>query len=100
MNQQSVVGAHTPVVIRLLPVSESGPNFNRRPKTDCFCWRCQKDLKPDQPRRWIHLVDGGSQFLHPESEVVYVTDGGDCGWFPVGMDCAKRIGLEWTTEIQ
>ncbi len=63
---------------------------------DLYCARCQKDLKPGQPHRWVHLIEGGHIVLHPEDEAEYVADAGDCGLHPVGMDCAKKIGLAWT----
>lgn len=78
-------------------------DFRRDPKTDCFCARCQKDLKQDQPRRWVHIVDGGGAVLHPEDEAIFAASPeaqpGDLYWFPVGMDCARKIGLEFTTEL-
>lgn len=81
--------------LKTLPAFDCDPDFRRNPKTQFFCWRCQKDIKPDQPHLFVHLVDGGSLILHPDSEQDYVSDSGDCGSFPVGMDCAKRIGKEW-----
>ena len=80
------------------PAFDCDPDFRRNPKTSFFCWRCQKDLKPEQSVRWIHLINGGTDILHPESESEYVPDNGDMAMFPVGMDCAKKIGLEWTSE--
>ncbi len=72
----------------------------RDPKTSHSCCRCQKDLKPGQKFRMVHWVDGGPFALHPEDEAVFAatpgTAGGDMGYFAVGMDCAKKIGLEWT----
>jgi hypothetical protein len=67
----------------------------RDPKTDVWCARCQKDLKPDQKRYKIHLVNGGPYILHPGDEDKYVPDRGDYGWFLLGADCAAKIGLEW-----
>lgn len=81
---------------RLKGVGEVDPDFRRQPKTQRFCWRCQKDLKSDQKTRWIHLVDGGGAILHPEDEHLYNDPAGDLYWFEVGLDCAKKIGLEWT----
>lgn len=86
------------MALKLLNAYDCDPDFRREPKTQVFCWRCQKDLKPNQSRRWIHLVDGGMKILHPDSESEYVSDSGEMGYFPVGVDCAKIIGLEWTTE--
>jgi len=82
------------------------PDNRPTPKTDTFCGRCHKDLKPGQPRRVIHLVDGGPMALHPADEDAYrrasecspKVAAGDLGCFPVGLDCAKKIGIEWTNE--
>lgn len=95
--------------LKLLNAYDCDPDFRRDPKTNLFCWRCQRDLKPEQPKRWIHLINDFSQIVHPDSEAEYVADDNaypsrttgkkdDCGFFPVGLDCAKIIGLEWTHE--
>ena len=83
------------------------PDNRPEPKTDRFCGRCHRDLKPGQPYRVIHLVDGGPYALHPGDEASYqaVTGTlgqhpGELGCFPVGMDCARKIGLEWTFEAK
>lgn len=70
----------------------------RKPKTALSCVACQRDLNPARPYRWVHCVDEGPFALHPEDEKNYTPDAGDLGWFPIGMDCAKRLGLEWTHE--
>jgi hypothetical protein len=67
-------------------------------KTDHFCYRCNKDIKPSSKFRMIHVIDGGHMCLHRDDEAAYKTDGGDMYFFPVGMDCAKKIGLEFTHE--
>lgn len=67
----------------------------RDPKTNLFCARCQKDLRPDQPRRWVHFTPGGGSIIHPADEALYVSDGAD-GWYPLGMDCARKTGMEWS----
>lgn len=68
----------------------------RNPQSDRHCVRCQKDLKPSQKVRWVHCVNGGLYALHPEDEKLYVSDAGEMGWFPIGEDCARILGLEWT----
>lgn len=73
----------------------------RDPKTPHYCVKCQRDLKPSQPTRTVHLVLGGHMVLHPDDEAAYQAaqdDNGDVGLNPVGMDCARRIGLQWTSE--
>lgn len=74
---------------------DAGP----RPKTDRYCVKCQRDIKPDSPARVIHLIDDGGLFaLHPADEALYVAGNrrGDLGATLLGMDCAKTIGLEWS----
>lgn len=68
----------------------------RDPKTDLSCIVCQKDLNPTKPYRTVHVVAGGSQVLHPDDEQLYIPDKGDCGCHPIGPDCAKKLGLEWS----
>jgi len=70
----------------------------RRPKTDHHCVRCQRDIKPGSRYRMVHVIDGGGQILHPADEAAYVSDAGEMGLHPVGMDCARTIGLEWTQD--
>lgn len=74
------------------------PDYRRDPKTNHFCARCQKDLKADQPFRVIHQVDGGPFALHVNDEALYTDDGGNLGCSPVGMDCARKIGLHEFTS--
>lgn len=72
------------------------PDNRRNPQSNHYCCRCHKDLKPGQPFRMVHLVNGGPFALHPEDESSYVSDGGDMLFFPIGSDCARKVGLEWT----
>lgn len=59
---------------------------------------CQKDLNPNKPCRWVHCIQGGMFALHPEDESKYeYNDASDMGSWPIGLDCAKKLGLEWTT---
>lgn len=80
-------------------------DYRREPKTEVFCARCQKDLKPGQKRRGVHIVDGGAMVLHPDDEAIYnalpaEAKRGDCGCWLVGMDCARQIGMEWTFAVE
>jgi hypothetical protein len=70
----------------------------RKSKTDYYyCVCCQKDLKPGAKVRWVHCINGGLFALHPEDEKRYVYEpASDMGCFPLGMDCARKLGLEWT----
>ena len=62
----------------------------REPKTDRFCIKCQKDIKQDQPARVVMLRVSDMYVLHPDD----ATD--DCERYLVGLDCAKKIGLEFS----
>ncbi len=72
----------------------------REPKTDVFCVRCHKDLKAGQPRRLVHIEDSShARVVHPADTAAFEASDaarGEMGWFPVGMDCAKKIGVEFT----
>jgi hypothetical protein len=66
------------------------------PKTDFSCVMCQRDLDSrDGKVRWVHLVDDVF-VLHPADEELYTPDAHDRGTFPIGPECAKKIGVEWT----
>lgn len=71
-------------------------NNRRDPKTDFYCVACHKDMKPGQPHRMVHLINGGPFVLHPDYEESYIPDNGDLGFFYIGGDCAKKLGLDWT----
>lgn len=72
------------------------PDFRREPKTDLFCYCCQKDIKPGSNYRMIHVIAGGAKVLHPDSEADFVAGAGDMGSFPIGPDCARKLGLQWS----
>ncbi len=78
----------------------------RDPKTDHWCVMCQKELNPDRPCRWVRLVDvsGAPNAVLPEDAILL--DRGelklpprstDYGMTPIGRDCARVLGIEWTT---
>jgi hypothetical protein len=69
-------------------------DYRRDPKTDCSCVVCNRDIK-GEPKFWIHYIDDGPVVLHPADEHLYKSDGGEMGFWPVGPECAKRIGMEW-----
>jgi len=64
------------------------------PKTMHSCVKCQKDLKPGAPYRVLYLVgEEQVQVLHPADEGSYR---GPVSMYPIGMDCARALGMEWT----
>ena len=79
------------------------PDFRRQPKTDRWCEMCQRDLKSGQPHRVIRWELDKYEAIHPddwESAAVEVParrgrpDAVVQGL--IGMDCAKRLGMEWS----
>lgn len=79
------------------------PDFRSVPKTERFCILCQKDLAPGAKHRIVHWEVDRYEAIHPDDlggatvEIVERrgrTDAVQRGL--VGMDCARRLGLEWT----
>ena len=63
---------------------------------DCAC--CGKHVNPK--RMWaVHVINGGSDVLHPADEHLYQPDGGDMGCHFVGSECRKQFG-EFTFKWQ
>lgn len=76
--------------IRTTPLYQSGPattNFQE-------CCVCGKTLA--RVIDMVHLINGGADILHPDDEHLYESNAGNCGCFPIGADCARRVGMEWT----
>jgi len=71
----------------------------RDPKTDRWCCKCQKDLMPGQPHRHVYLA-AEMCAVHPEDIAERGPQPDDYGWHLLGMDCAKKLGLEWSTDIE
>lgn len=71
-------------------------NTTTEPHGDFFCYRCGKTIQPGRHHRMVHIIDGGLSILHPQDESRYVSDAGDMGAHPLGLDCARKIGLEWS----
>jgi hypothetical protein len=65
-------------------------DFDSRPepKTDRWCVKCQRDIKPGRPARIVRVLE--AQVLHPD-------DAGGAGEeYLIGLDCATQLGLEWS----
>lgn len=71
----------------------------REPKTELYCCKCQKDIKNKSSYRMVHIIEGGSQVLHPEDEHLYNDPPADLLWHPIGPDCARKLGLEWSVPV-
>src|SRR5262249_36229139 len=83
------------------PVSAPRTKFldydaRRTSKTPFSCVLCQRDLDARNCQvRWVHLVDD-VLVLHPADESRYTSDAQDRGMFPIGPECTKKLGIEWT----
>ncbi|TXH08620.1 MAG: hypothetical protein E6R03_17890 [Hyphomicrobiaceae bacterium] len=68
----------------------------REPKTDFWCICCQKDIKPGAAHRLVKIVDFPDA-IHPDDYDRAISQHGtDVVTHPIGMDCARKLGLEWT----
>lgn len=90
--QQSWGWSHI-LAMRLQHYLDSNPDFRRQPKTERYCWRCQKDLGANQPARFITFTADGEHIIHP-ADIDQAT--ATLGAFPVGLDCAAKIGMDWS----
>ena len=83
------------------------PDFRRDPKTGRFCLICQRDLKDGQPHRRVMYELDRYEAIHsedweqaerqiPPTRPQYGHD--SVLIHPIGMDCARRLGLEWSRE--
>ena len=71
-----------------------------------------RSINPKRPHRLVRLIGNGHWVIHPEDEKAYDdgaevvdVDGGqvltgeyreDIGTEKIGMDCARKLGLEWS----
>lgn len=69
----------------------------RKPKTQHSCIACQRDLKPGQPFRQVQMPSGEPFVIHPEDQALVTVE---TLWHPIGEDCARKLGLEWTHPPQ
>src|ERR1035441_7774351 len=67
----------------------------RKPRTKRFCVKCQKDLDPAKLVRRIY-VTRDMEAVHPDDIGRYQPSDGDLGWWLIGNDCARILGMEWT----
>lgn len=62
---------------------------SRRRHGDAYtCVIC--GLAMPKPKFMCHVIEGGGVALHVDDERLYVSDGGDMNFLPVGADCLKR----------
>lgn len=87
------------------------PDFRRQSKSPNYCVVCGQAINPKRPHRLVRLIGNGHWVVHPEDEAAY--DAGaevvdvdgqaltgeyreDLGEEKIGMDCARKLGLEWS----
>jgi len=76
------------------------PDFRRQPKTKRFCLICQRDLKPAQAHRVIlwevdrYEAIAPADWARARVEIAALEQG------PIGLDCARQLGLEFSAEPQ
>jgi hypothetical protein len=75
------------------------PDFRPSPKHGLFCRICMRDLKPSQKRRVVMFCENHFEAVHQNDWDKAKATGGVWNVEPVGMDCAKRLGLEWSREV-
>jgi hypothetical protein len=83
------------------------PDFRRQSNSSTLCCVCGRSINPKRPHRLVRLLDG-AWVVHSEDEAGFqlgaaVMDDGrvleiqrDDGEAQLGMDCARRLGLEWS----
>jgi galactose-1-phosphate uridylyltransferase len=78
-------------------------DFRRVPQTDRYCALCQRDLQAGQPAREVRWELDKYEAVHPddweeaEREVCARRGRADAVQRGLlGMDCARRLGLEWS----
>lgn len=70
-------------------LSRSLVEASRRRHGDAYtCVIC--GLAMPKPKFMCHVIEGGGVALHVEDEALYVSDGGDMNFLPIGSDCLKR----------
>lgn len=81
------------------------PDYRRDPKTGRYCEACQRDLKQGQPHRLIMWELDTMDAVHGEDWEVARDEiaarraaRNPVNTGLIGMDCARRLGLEWTRE--
>src|SRR5690349_616698 len=78
------------------------PDFRRDPRTNHYCCACQKDLKQGRPYRRAMVAYSGFYVIHPDqwaeapSAPPYCGHAAEAEIRPIGLDCAARLGLDWT----
>jgi len=83
------------------------PDFRPIPKTERFCYVCQRDLKPGRSAREVRWELDVGEVIHPDDWETAAEEIAARRQHPqalqvglVGLDCAKRLGLEWSRPLE
>jgi len=69
------------------------PDYRKDPTSDFFCCRCQRSLN-GKAHRWAFFErDIWDQVIHPDDKL------DEHEGFPIGLDCARQIGIESTVKL-
>ena len=71
------------------------------PRTSRYCINCQRDIKQGRPARRVLLTDVGGvppKVVHPDDWPE--TLAADNEFALLGMDCARKLGLDWSVAEQ
>lgn len=70
-----------------------------QPKTQRWCVKCQRDIRPEWPARRVWMDDRQwAMVVHPEDRHLVPAENLDA--FLLGMDCAKKLGMEWSVATE
>ena len=75
-------------------LAQLDPDYRKDPTSDFYCCRCQKSLN-GKKHRWVYLQDGFN-IIHPDD--VQGLDN-SIEPEPIGINCAKQVGLEFSFII-
>lgn len=67
-------------------------DFRPKHKLGVQCYRCGKVIKSSQNFRVVHIIDPCNAVHPADDHMVQPNE----DWFAVGMDCARKIGMEFT----
>lgn len=87
----------------------SWDKYNKAGECGCvICGRPIGSLEVDH--LYVHIGQGGGSILRadlptdgPDGSVIFADgtiDDGDMGWFPIGSNCAKKIGTAYVKKLQ
>lgn len=83
----------------LISIWDLDPDYRKEPKTDFYCLLCQRDIKNKATAKAVHVVEGGSCICHPDDDQLHEGKPDDCGMYPVGPECCKKIPADYLSVL-